>query len=760
MPSAAAPVTFPQDRLAAAGGGGRWPWKLVAGFLALYVAGAWFAGSFIDRPDQVTLIWPSNGLTYALLLVCGLRWWALTPLAVLLVHATVAPVPSGFVPYSVVANTLGAVVGAGLVRRHNRRAVAQITVHAGFDLLAGAVIYATIAAVIGGIGLVANGMLPMARLPEAAAKWAMADLFGMIAVTPALMLAARWRHWRALDRAALGYAGRREAVLWALTLVATSALFVSGGRLGTGYALGLAVLPMAVILWGSVRLPPLHAAVGTAAFALFVTSVIGHGIGGYTPPATLGDTVILLGFMSMLTVVPQMILAASHESRMAAQRLLERATSDALTGLLNRTAFEQRARAAIAAHAGEPMALAYIDLDQFKLVNDTLSHAAGDRLIRQLAGVLANLADAEDLLARTGGDEFALLLRRCDPAQAQRRAESVLAAITGWRWPEDGQVVTPGASIGVVPFAAGSIDFATLLAQADATCYTAKERGGGRVQLAGPDGGETAAYTEAMRWATRVVRALDEDHFALHCQAVVPLKPEITSGIDFEVLVRLREADGALLPPGLFVAAAERHRLGERLDRHVLGSVLDWLDAHPQHAARIGRCAVNLTAASVDSDAFASWLQRRLARSRLDPSRLCLEITETSAVRSIARAQRFIAEVRALGCRFALDDFGSGFCSFAYLRSLDVDVFKIDGAFVRDLGDSAAALAIVRAIADIARVMDRRTVAECVESETVRERLVALGVDYAQGYALHAPEPIDAFFARTASGAPGTGAAC
>jgi diguanylate cyclase (GGDEF)-like protein len=727
----------------------------IGSFFVLYVAGAWLATSFIDRPDQVTLIWPSSGLTYATLLLYGLRWWPLTPIAVLLVHLTVAPVPPLFIAFSMAANTLGAVIGAGLVRHFDRRSIDVITVRAGFDLLAGGVIYATIAAGIGVAGLVVAGMLPVADVPGAVAKWAMADLFGMIAVTPAVMIAARWRQWRALDRIAMGYASHREALLWGGVLLATSALFVSGGGLSTGYALGLSALPMAAILWSAVRLPPMHASIGTALYSLFVTSVIGHGVGGFNPPASLGDTIVLLAFMSMLAVIPQMILAASHQNRVAALRLLDRAATDDLTGLLNRTAFEQRARAAIDAAPGETMALAYLDLDQFKLVNDTISHAAGDRLIRQLAGMLATAARGDDLLARTGGDEFAMLLRRCNADQARGRAEAILRTISDWRWSEDGHVVTPGASIGLVPFTAGTVDFATLLALADATCFTAKERGGSRVQVAGPDDRDTAAHTEAMRWATRVARAIDDDRFELHCQKILPLKATGQTGIDFEVLVRLRDEDGSLLAPGLFVPAAERHRLGERLDRHVLGLVLDWLDGHPEHAARVGRCSVNLTAASLDSDGFATWLARRLAGSRMDPTRLCFEITETSAVRSVARAQRFIDDVRALGCRFTLDDFGTGFCSFAYLRSLDVDGFKIDGSFVRDIGSSPAALAIVRAIADIAHVMNRSTIAECVESEVVRAHLETLGVDCAQGYALHRPEPIAAFFAREAA----TGAA-
>jgi EAL domain-containing protein (putative c-di-GMP-specific phosphodiesterase class I) len=196
------------------------------------------------------------------------------------------------------------------------------------------------------------------------------------------------------------------------------------------------------------------------------------------------------------------------------------------------------------------------------------------------------------------------------------------------------------------------------------------------------------------------------------------------------------------------VPAAERFGLGERLDRHVIGRVLDWFDEQPAQATRVAQVAVNLTAASVQSEAFADFLGWRLERSRLRPAQLCLEITETSAVLDLARARQFIDRMRGLGCTIALDDFGTGFSSYAYQQSLHADYIKVDASFVREVAGSPAALAIVRAIAEIARVMERHTVAEGVESDAVRERLVALGVDFAQGYAIHRPEPLDEWFAR------------
>jgi diguanylate cyclase (GGDEF)-like protein len=719
----------------------------VAAFVALYVAGAALAVSFVDDGSQIALIWPSSALSLSVLLLYGLRWWFTTPLAVLAVHLLVAPVPPGFIAVSLLANTLGAVIPAMLVRARAPGAAHRLRAASGFQLLAAAAIGSSVAALVGVGGMVATGMLAPAGYWAGAAKWALADLFGVIALTPALLLAGHWKRLAQVRRLSLGYAGPRERTAWALALLLAVAVFLAAGGRSGAYALGLSSLPMAALLWAAMRLEPLYTYATTGAFALVATSAIGHGFGGFSPPSSLAETIILLAFMSLVAIVPQMIAGAAHENRVAAQRLIERANTDAATGLANRTAFETGARAAIAGAPGEPMALAYIDLDQFKVVNDTFSHAAGDRMIRALAGVLRTEVGGGDLLARTGGDEFAVLLRRADADEAERRALALRAAIAAFRFADGDHVIAPSASIGLVPFAAGSRDFPALLAEADAACFTAKARGGDRVQVARGDGGDVLAHTAAMRWATVVSRALDEDRFALFVQSVAPLRGA-DPGAHLEVLLRLRDAGGELLAPGAFVPAAERFGLGERLDRHVVGRVLDWFDERPAQAARVAQVAVNLTAASVQSEAFADFLGWRLERSRLRPAQLCLEITETSAVLDLARARQFIDRMRGLGCSIALDDFGTGFSSFAYLQTLHADYIKVDASFVREVGGSPGALAIVRAIAEIAHVMERRTVAEGVESDAVRERLVALGVDFAQGYAIHRPEPLEDWFAR------------
>jgi EAL domain-containing protein (putative c-di-GMP-specific phosphodiesterase class I) len=250
-----------------------------------------------------------------------------------------------------------------------------------------------------------------------------------------------------------------------------------------------------------------------------------------------------------------------------------------------------------------------------------------------------------------------------------------------------------------------------------------------------------------MRWALRLNEALENDRFELFCQSISPLQSLNGHERHFEILLRMRDAEtGDLLPPGYFIPAAERFGLGMKLDTHVLDRTLRWFERNPSAAEKVELCSINLCAASLDDERFLAFLQARLAKSSMPPERLCFELTETSALRDLARAQHFIKAVRALGCRFALDDFGTGFCSFGYLRSLDVDYFKIDGSFVRDVETSPVALAIVRSIADIGRVLHKQTIAECAETEAIRRCLVGLGVDYAQGYALDEPMPIARYF--------------
>ncbi|MEO8160449.1 MAG: EAL domain-containing protein, partial [Arenimonas sp.] len=280
-------------------------------------------------------------------------------------------------------------------------------------------------------------------------------------------------------------------------------------------------------------------------------------------------------------------------------------------------------------------------------------------------------------------------------------------------------------------------------------CFTAKELGGNRVVSSSLDPREMLERTRAMRWALRIREAIDRDLFELDCQSITPLDGRRAGGRHFEVLLRMRDPEtGERLAPGHFIPAAERFQLGVALDRHVVNLALGWLEQRDEAADSVELCAINLTAAALVDEGFGNFLYNRVRNGRLPPGKFCFEVTETSAVRDLDRAQALISRMRSLGCSFALDDFGTGFCSFNYLRSLDVDFFKIDGSFVRDLESSELSTAVIRAITDIAHVLAKKTIAEHTENEAILAALRELGVDYAQGYGIHSPEPIEQFFAR------------
>jgi len=714
--------------------------------LALYVGGSVLGSHVLHGPDQVALIWLPAGVAITTLLVFGLRYWPL-----LLVGDVIAQLalgaPWGFLPFSAAANVLSTLAGAMLAMRLGGRQLAGFAVRAGLAVLAGGVLMSLISAPIGVAGLVINGMTPAAEAAPAAAKWFIGNLFGVVLVAPALRLAYLRRHERRESGKRLRYAESREIAIWAALFALGTLVVLGSAQISTVYALGLTGLPLALLLWSALRFPPLVTALGSLLVGVGLALVAGMGLGGFATPPSLFEAMVLLLFLSVLTLAPMFLAATTVESRIAATQMLRAASHDDLTGLLNRVGFESRARKLIDGGGEEPMALAYIDLDQFKLINDTASHATGDAIVRSLAGVIAACIRPDDLLARIGGDEFAVLMRKRLPLEAERDSEAIREAIAEFRFPHLGHVYALTTSIGLVPFQPRRLDYAALLAQADAACFGAKEQGGNRVRLVAS--GEAARErSSAMLWAMRLTSALEHGHFRLYCQTISPLTVDGGRGRHFEVLTRMFDpGTGALLNPDQFVSAAERFRLGTRLDRHVIELTLGWLESHPEALAEVELCGINLCAASVNDPEFLPYLRKRLQESSVPRGKLCFEITETSAIRDLGEARRFVDGVRALGCRLALDDFGTGFCSFAYLNTLDVDYFKIDGSFVRELDTSPLSLSIVHSIANIARSINKRTVAEFVENEAICDRLYQLGVDYAQGFVIDQPTPIDAYFA-------------
>jgi diguanylate cyclase (GGDEF)-like protein len=717
-------------------------------FVLLYLLAAFVATKSLHGPGLVPLFWPASGLAFGIVLRYGVRWIGYVAFSVLVMHLWFVPAPPTFIFFSIAGNCLGMYLGARYAGRLD--AENQLRLRTGFRLLRASIINSAICALVGVTGMLVTGVLASNELWPAIAKWSMGDLLGIVSITPSFLMFTAARPSNPDLPTTADFAERREKTLWLVALVCSYLLVFWGGSYRGSYALGMVTLPTALLVWSAIRFPPHWTAAGTAATVLFLTTLTGLGLAGYTPPDQALDAAMLLGFLSILSVIPLILVASSYSGRVATRKALRRATTDAATGLPNRVAFEEAMQETLGAD-GVAKALAYLDLDHLSLINDTTSHTAGDALIHGVGSLLKARLHRGDQVFRISGDEFALLLDG-DPDTVEQRALEMVRAIESYRvgWQE--HVLNITVSVGLVPFVTGNVDFARLLSLADAACFTAKELGGNRVCRATQEPGETQERTEAMRWAVRIREALDREQFELDCQTIAPLNHQAGIGRHFEVLLRLRDpATGQRMLPSQFIPAAERFQLGVALDRHVVNLALGWLENRPDATQQIDLCAINLTAASLVDEGFSNFLFERVRNGYVAPRKLCFEITETSAVRDLSRAQGLINRMRLLGCVFALDDFGTGFCSFNYLRTLDVDYFKIDGSFVHDLETSPLSTAIIRSITDIAHVLRKKTIAEQTESESVCAVLRALGVDYAQGFAIHKPQPIGDYFSLAAS---------
>ena len=711
---------------------------------AAYMAATWYAVAFIGGPNQVALYWPAAGIGYAAILRWGWRWVGFIPVAVLLSHLLFAPVPYACLPFSALSNVLGALAGAWLVQRS--KVLPRLTVSSGFIMLRGAVAMVAVSAAIGVWGLHFSGMIGPGEVTGALLKWSMGNLLGIVCLTPTLLLLAAPRSNNPDVPREADYSSINETLAWLFLLLLSFVLVYLGGLRNSLYALGMVALPMSLLLWSALRFHPLWTTAGTCVAVLFLTTLTGLGMAGFRAPENTLDASLLLGFMSLFGTLPLVLVASINEQRMATRKVLRRATTDAATNLPNRAAFEEAVHKALAGQS-EGRALAYLDLDHFTLINDTASHAAGDALIHGIGSLLKARLRSGDQVFRIGGDEFALLLSG-EAETMELRLQHLQRAVENYRVGWQNHVLNITTSIGLVNFQPGEIDYARLLSLADAACFTAKELGGNRVILASLQPGELHERAQAMHWALRIREALDANLFEIDCQSIAPLHEHAVEGRHFEVLLRMRDPHtGERMAPDRFIPAAERFQLGVALDRHVVNLTLGWLEARPDAAAQVHTCAINLTAASLVDEGFGVFLYHRVRNSRLPAYKLCFEVTETSAVRDLARAQGLIQKMRSLGCAFALDDFGTGFCSFNYLRSLDVDYFKIDGSFVRDLESSSLSMAVIRSITDIAHVLNKQTIAEHTENDAIFASLRELGVDFAQGFGIHKPEPIEAYFA-------------
>lgn len=453
-----------------------------------------------------------------------------------------------------------------------------------------------------------------------------------------------------------------------------------------------------------------------------------------------------------------MVFRDATPQRQLTRQLSHQATHDPLTGLINRREFERRLARVVssARDSSTTHGLCYLDLDRFKTVNDTCGHVAGDALLRQLAGILRGELRSRDTLARLGGDEFAVLLEHCEMEQARRIAEGLRQAVENFRFTWDDHTFALGVSIGLVELAAGSTTESEALRAADAACYRAKHAGRNRIHAAWLD---DAALPDGARtdWTARITRALEESQFRLYAQPIVPLARTAVAEAGFwEVFLRLEDADAGLLPAGAFLPAAERYSLMSVIDHWVVRRTISLLAGWRPRADQqsLPPCCINLGAESLRDERLIGLIRERLQVDRLAPGSLCFEVSEQAVLADLAQAVSFTRELRELGCRVALDDFAGGLSSLHYLKALPLDLLKLSPAVIRDLEADPLQAVVARAATQAGRVLGIPIVAKAADTGAALDALRALGVDFAQGFALAAPRPIEDLIAEAGASCP------
>jgi diguanylate cyclase (GGDEF)-like protein/PAS domain S-box-containing protein len=427
------------------------------------------------------------------------------------------------------------------------------------------------------------------------------------------------------------------------------------------------------------------------------------------------------------------------------EQLSHDASHDPLTGLKNRREFEARLQHALElSHAtGAVHAVCFLDLDRFKVVNDSCGHVAGDELLRQLGQLLPSKVRSADIVARLGGDEFAILLQNCGASDALQVANNVLKAVASFQFVWGAHVFDLGVSIGIVVIDSHFRRIAQVISAADAACYAAKDGGRNRVSIFQEDAVSTARQRTESDWVARARRALAENRLFLEAQPIRPLALNARQLPHYELLVRMRDDSGRAVPPGAFLPTVERYNLSVPYDRWVITAALAWMQSHRDHLARFGRFFINLSRDSVVEAGTAAFIRNALADAGVDPQRVGFEVQEKVAIANLTQANQLFGELRRSGCTVSLDDFGSGVSSFAYLKALGADYLKIDGMFVGNISQDKVDYAMVRSITEIGHVMGKQVIAESVESDAVLEKLGEIGVDFAQGFGVSAPRPLE-----------------
>ncbi len=433
------------------------------------------------------------------------------------------------------------------------------------------------------------------------------------------------------------------------------------------------------------------------------------------------------------------------ETYLLAEQLKYQVHHDGLTGLYNRYHFEQQLVMALkeVKDNAREHALFFLDLDQFKLINDTVGHEAGDAAIVYSAELLEQLIPEKATLARTDGDEFAILLCDCDEDEVNQFAQSILNGFNQSQFMWRGIHFNLNCSIGIRKIDSTAESVQKINAQADTACHLAKEEGRNRAHFYNCDDEYFRHRELEMACVCQVYDALANDRLELYAQPILDIAPAPSDKLHFEILVRLRDDKNELMSPGIFIPAIERYNLAHLVDREVFKQTLAWFEARLDVIDKLGRCSINLSGQSMGDKDFIDFLIDLLQNTSVPTEKICIEITETAAVGNMQQASQLFTRLKRLGCKIALDDFGSGLSSFAYLKTLPLDIVKIDGCFVRDMHQNEVDYILVQSIHNLVKQLGKQTVAEFVENEEILSCLVGLGVDYAQGYLISPPQPLE-----------------
>ncbi len=429
------------------------------------------------------------------------------------------------------------------------------------------------------------------------------------------------------------------------------------------------------------------------------------------------------------------------ERKQAEEELNFQASHDSLTGLINRREFEYYAQHLFTTireiEGGH--ALCYLDLDQFKVINDTCGHVAGDQMLQQVSKIMGETVRRHDTLARLGGDEFGIIMEHCSLDNAYQIAQNLLNAVRNYQFVWEGCIFRVGVSIGLVAMTSTTPSLSELLKQADIACYMAKDKGRARVHIYSTGDVELTKHRGEMKSVGQIYQSLKEDRFSLFVQTVQSLKN--IKGKHYEILIRMEWEEGKLIPPSEFLPAAERYNIISSIDRWVINRTCQLLVENPNFVKQINFVAINISGQSFSDETFLDYVSTQIQKSGINGNKFCFEITETAAISNLNKANEFIAVLRQYGCQFSLDDFGSGLSSYGYLKNLSAEYLKIDGMFVKDILNDPIDRAIVRSINDIGHELGMQTIAEFVENTEIRDMLEEMGVDYVQGYGIDKPQP-------------------